>query len=203
MQNLLQPNINDLVSFSSGQVPELLKKMESYLGVALSLRSSTGEVVCKTDYFNGPCSIIRATSLGRERCRKTYHNIEKRLFQRKTPFVNVCYAGFLIFVAPLNFRGEMIGFLIGSQILPHDPNQKLDLVSFFANTCETLGINANETFYRSFAKVKTLSPDMQRISFLQYLEIISNNFIKMAFADKTWEEFLKEMKINIPHFGDF
>lgn len=197
------PNVNTRVSFSSGHIPELLKKLEQFLGVALSLRSTTGEVVCKTDYFNGPCSIIRGTERGRIRCRKTYKNIEDRLLRRKKPFVNVCYAGFLIFAVPLEFRGEMVGTLLGSQILPLERDQSFSLEALFGHTAAAVGLTRTEEFYRTFDRVRTLRPDLQRITFLQYLEEIGENFISMAFADKTWEMFLKEMQVSTPQFGRF
>lgn len=197
------PNINSKVSFSSGHIPELLKKMEGFLGVALSLRSTTGEVVCKTDYFNGPCSMIRGTERGCSRCRKTYKNIEDRLLRRKKPFVNVCYAGFLIFAVPLEFRGEMVGTLLGSQILPIERDPYFSLESLFGHTAMAVGLTNTEEFYKTFERVKTLRPDLQRINFLQYLEEIGEHFISMAFAEKTWDIFLKEMKSITPQFGRF
>ena len=203
MPNNNLPNINSQVTFASGHVAEILKKLESYLGVALSLRSNSGETVCKTDYFNGPCSIIRATDRGRERCRKTYKNIEDRLLRRKVPFVNVCYAGFLIFAVPLEFQGEMIGTLLGSQILPFEKSQTIPIESFFSHTCAALNLKATDEFYKSFEKVKSLRPDFQRVTFLQYLNNIGQHFISLSFAEKSWEEFLKEIKDQTPQFGRY
>lgn len=194
-------NVNSTVTFGSGHIPELLKQLSNFLGVALSLRSSSGEVVCKTDYFYGPCSIIRGTDRGRARCRKTYKNIEDRLLRRKKPFVNVCYAGFLIFAVPLEFRGEMVGTLLGSQILPVEPSKEIDLEALFGHTAAALNLKNTEEFYRSFAKVKSLKPDLQRLTFMQYLEEIGQHFISMAFAEKSWELFLKEIRTSTPRFG--
>ncbi len=196
-----QKNVNSTVHFAHGHIPEILKKLERFLGVALSLRSTTGEVVCKTDYFYGPCSIIRGTERGRQRCRKTYRNIEDRLLRRKTPFVNVCYAGFLIFAVPLELRGEMVGTLLGSQILPIEKDKNFDIEALFGHTCAALNLTNTDEFYRSFARVRTLKPDLQRITFLQYLEEIGRHFVSMAFADKSWELFLKEIQQETPQFG--
>ncbi|PKL47167.1 MAG: hypothetical protein CVV42_13930 [Candidatus Riflebacteria bacterium HGW-Riflebacteria-2] len=196
-------NVNSTVSFASGHIPEILKKLEQFLGVALSLRSTSGEVVCKTDYFYGPCSIIRGTDRGRIRCRKTYRNIEDRLLRRKVPFVNICYAGFLIFAVPLEFRGEMVGTLFGSQILPIEKDRNFDLEALFGHTAAALSMRDTEEFYKSFSRVKTLKPDLQRITFLQYLEEIGQHFISMAYAGKSWELFLKEIKAETPQFGRF
>lgn len=190
-----------MVSFSSDHVSTILRKLESYLGVALSLRSSSGQVVCKTNYFNGPCSVIRGTERGKLRCRKAYKNIEDRLLRRKVPFVNVCYAGFLIFAVPLNFRGEMIGTLFGSQVLPIRNEYGFDVKMFFEHTVLALQIKDVNSFYASFEKVKKFTPSLQRMTFLQYLTEIGQNFTEMAFANKSWEEFLKEVKTETPNFG--
>ena len=74
-EKLDENTVNAKVIFSSGRVAELLRKLEKYLNISLSLRSSTGEVVCKTNYFNGPCNYIRGTAIGNKRCRKVYANI--------------------------------------------------------------------------------------------------------------------------------
>jgi len=197
------PNVNVSVEFTHGQVPDLLRKMEQFLGVALSLRSNTGEVVVKTDYFFGPCSIIRGTERGCTRCRKTYRNIEDRLLRRKVPLVNICYAGFLVFAVPLGFRGEMVGTLLGSQILPMRMNDNSELDTFFGHTLLALGISDHESFYRSFSRVKAMDPDFQRISFMQFLEMIGHNFTQMAFAGEAWPQFLRRLRKELPSFGRF
>lgn len=192
------PNINFSVTFSQGQVPEILSRLERYLNIPLSLRSSTGETVIKTDYFYGPCSIIRATETGRVRCRKTYAGIEDKLFRRKVPFVSFCYCGFLVFAVPLEFRGEMIGTLIGSQILPMAfPNPK-DLETNFGAVVPALNIQDKHSFFLSFFQLRYLKPDLERVSFLDFLEKIGENFIQMALAGKKWSAFLREMKTEYP-----
>ena len=164
-------NINSTVIFSEGQVAEQLRRLERFLGIPLSLRSTTGDVVVKTDYFFGPCSIIRGTEVGRVRCRKTYKNIEDHLlFNRKVPFVNVCYAGFLIFSVPLEFQGEMIGTMFGAQILPVKVRNEADLKEHFGSTMSMVGIRDSASFLTSFANAKHLEPDLQRNAFLDFLK---------------------------------
>jgi hypothetical protein len=197
------PNVNRSVHFSSGQVPTILRRMERFLGIPLSLRSITGEVVAKTDYFSGPCSLIRGTDLGRLRCRNTYHSIEEKLLRRKVPIVTFCYAGFLVFAVPLNFRGEMLGTLIGSQILPLDLPRRRDLVAHFEGTLKGLKIEQPGEFYHSFTQVRAIRPDFHRVSFLAFLDQLGENFIKMAFAEKTWGRFYKEMLDAFPKIEIF
>ena len=99
-EELPENTVNSKVKFSIGRVAELLRKMEKLMGIPLSLRSTSGEVVCKTDYFYGPCSFIRGTEKGCVRCRKVYKRIENRVIKRKVPYVCLCYCGFLIFAVP-------------------------------------------------------------------------------------------------------
>ena len=202
MNSKIDLNVNSTVTFQHGQVPHLLQKFEQLSGIALSLRSSTGEVVVKTDYFHGPCSIIRGTERGRQRCRRTYKNIEDRLLRRKVPFVNVCYAGFLVFAAPIGFRGEMVGTLLGSQILPQQLSSRFETEVFFDHILAAVGIKDPENFYRSFQKVRYLRPDFQRETFMEFLEKLADNFARMAFSGKTWPEFFREMKKEFRTFGN-
>ncbi|HNW36481.1 MAG TPA: PocR ligand-binding domain-containing protein [Candidatus Ozemobacteraceae bacterium] len=191
-------NVNQTVTFATGQIPALLKKFESFYGVPLSLRSTTGETVVKTDYFYGPCSMIRGTDRGRQRCKRSYQNVEERLLRRKVPFVNICYAGFLVFAIPLEFRGEMVGTLLGSQILPMDLHSRSDFVMHFEHTIMALGLHDHETFYKSFACVRSFRPDFERVALLNYLDQIGKHFITMAFTGKTWAEAYREIQHDMP-----
>lgn len=197
-------SVNSQVIFSQSKVANLLRRMEQYLGIPLSIRSTTGEVVCKTDYFSGPCSFIRGTRTGCERCRKVYRNIEKKIMRRKVPFVCLCYSGFLIFAIPLEFRGEMVGTLFGSQILPVSNDGS---VSEFRQQLEAsakeLSPEEKAKFYDSFDKIKTLDSNSQRVKFLNYMSEIGRHFVEMAIADKPWNVFLKEMESSSPEFGVF
>lgn len=203
-EDVADTNVNAKVNFSSGKVAQILRKLEKFLGIPLSLRSTTGEVVCKTDYFYGPCSYIRGTEIGCKRCRKVYANIERKILRRKVSYVCLCYCGFLIFAVPLEFRGEMVGILMGSQILSGADNA-FDLViqTKFANKAKELGLNDNKEFFNSFDKIKFLKEDSQRMKFLSYIEEIGKHFVDMAVSGKTWKAFLREIKAKKPEFGIF
>jgi len=187
-------NVNQTVTFATGQLPALLKRFERFYGVPLSLRSTTGETVVKTDYFYGPCSMLRGTERGRHRCKRSYKNVEDRLLRRKVPFVNICYAGFLVFAIPLEFRGEMVGTLLGSQILPMDLRSRSDLAMHFEHTIMALGLHDHEAFYKSFERVRAFRPDFERVSLLNFLDQIGKHFISMAFTGKTWAVAYREMQ---------
>lgn len=184
-----------------GHITDLFKSFERFMHIPLSLRSNSGEVVCKTDYFYGPCSFIRNTPRGRIRCRRTYKNIEDRLLRRKTPFVNVCYAGFLIFAAPLEFRGEMIGTLLGSQILPVEMKGIDDLKAFFDHIVTALDLSRSESFFESFKTVRYLRPDFERIAFMEFLRKIADNFMRLAMAETTWPMISKELHRELKTWG--
>jgi ligand-binding sensor protein len=203
-ENITDTTVNSKVNFSSGKVAQILRKLEKFLGIPLSLRSTTGEVVCKTDYFYGPCSYIRGTEIGCKRCRKVYANIERKILRRKVSYVCLCYCGFLIFAVPLEFRGEMVGILIGSQILSEADNAyDLVLQTKFANKAKELGLNDNKDFFNSFDKIKFLKEDSQKMKFLSYIEEIGKHFVEMAVSGETWKTFLREIKSKKPEFGVF
>ncbi|MFZ2958106.1 MAG: PocR ligand-binding domain-containing protein [Candidatus Ozemobacteraceae bacterium] len=193
------PNVNTSVTFAQGQVPDIMRRLEEFIGVPLSLRSSTGEVVCKTDYFCGPCSILRGTESGRTRCRRTYANIEEKLLRRKIPFVNICWAGFLIFAVPIELQGEMIGTIFGAQIMPRETSGQEELEKGFASVATSVGISDTGPFIRSFKKVRSLEPDFQRVSFLEFLRKLGENFSEMAFSEKTWPLFYRDIKDDLKH----
>lgn len=202
--NQKQTNVNSKVVFSQGQVGALLRKLEDFLDIPLSFRSTTGEVVCKTDYFYGPCSFIRGTEEGCQKCRKVYKNIESKILRRKVPFVCLCYCGFLIFAVPVEFRGEMLGILFGSQIIPTSGGGSISAFRIqFDSSAKELGIEMTDDFCDSFDKIKTLDTNKQRLKFLSYMEEIGRHFAEMAIADKPWSQFLKEVKSKAPEFGKF
>ena len=105
--------------------------------------------------------------------------------RRKVPFVCLCYCGFLIFAVPLEFRGEMLGILFGSQILPVSNNGTIsDFRKQFEESAKEYGLDTSDEFYDSFNKLKTLDSDKQRNKFLKYLEEIGHHFVEMAVTDK-------------------
>jgi hypothetical protein len=95
----------------------------------------------------------------------------------------------------------MIGTLLGSQILPFEKSEHITLEALFGHTAIAVGLKDTEEFYKTFSRVRALRPDLQRITFLQYLEEIGKHFVSMAFADKSWEVFLKEVQTETPNFG--
>ena len=198
MTDQRDPTINESVDFSTGQVAGILRRIEGFLGIPLSFRSSTGDTVVKTDYFYGPCSIIRGTCTGRTRCRKVYAQIEEKLLRRKVATVSFCYAGFLVFAVPLNFRGEMIGTLLGSQILPLDYLRAGEIETQFGPIARSLGVRDLPFFAQSFQRVRHLDPDFERVSFLLFLEKLGEHFIDMAFSHKIWARFYREMVADFP-----
>lgn len=203
-EELPENTVNSKVKFSAGRVAELLRKMEKLLGIPLSLRSSTGEVVCKTDYFYGPCSFLRGTEIGCTRCRKVYKSIETKVLRRKVSYVCMCYCGFLIFAVPLEFRGEMLGILIGSQILPVSENKDIsEYYNNLKNKAKELGLIKTDEYEKSFDKIKTLDANKQRTQFLSYIEEIAKHFVEIAVAEKPWNVLLKEIKTKVPDFGKF
>ncbi len=196
------PNVNRMVKFAEGQVASILARMQEYLGISLSFRSNTGQVVVKTDYFNGPCCVIRGAQIGMQRCRRTYHMIEEKLLRRKVPMVTVCYAGFLVFAVPLELRGEMIGSLLGSQILPVRLSSEAERRAYSLHLITSLGIEDETAFLKSYDRVRYLEPDFGRVTFLDFLAHLGDHFTQLAFTGKSWPEFLKEIKKDL-HANSF
>ena len=105
---------------------------------------------------------------------------------------------------PLEFRGEMVGILIGSQIIPISPKHNLEsFKNSFKENFSNLNLNSNENFIKSFKEIKTLDDEKQRLKFLSYIVEIGRNFVEMAAAEKTWVSFLKDIKKKEPEFGSF
>ncbi len=204
IEKLPENTVNSKVNFSTGRVANILRKLEKFLGIPLSLRSTTGEVVCKTDYFYGPCSFIRGSELGCKRCRKVYKTIENKVLKRKVPYVCVCYCGFLIYAVPLELRSEMVGILIASQIIPITSKEDSDkFKNKLLGQSKSFDLSENKDYIESFDKIKTLDQDTQRIKFLSYMEEIAHHFVEMALSEKPWNIFLKEIKMKKKDFGKF
>lgn len=197
------PNINKVVTFAKGHLAEVFKNIELNTQIPLAFRSTTGEVVVKTDYFNGPCSIIRGTDLGKKNCRNTYRNIEQQTLVSKSVEMTVCYAGFVIISSPALIRDEIVGTILASQILPLSFLNEVSREFFYSNLLLSLGINNTmySQFFSTFNKVKYINLSLDQEKFTKFFQVLGTNFESLALSSKSWILIKNELLTKYPELA--
>jgi len=113
-----EKTIEDLELLDLFDIIELKRINESFAdacGVASTLVEKTGEPITPPANHSSVCTIIRGTSAGRERCRRSARILGDKSVERGRPYSCACYGiGFVDASAPIVVKGRHLGnWLIG------------------------------------------------------------------------------------------
>lgn len=77
-----------------------------------------GEEFTNPSYYRPFCSnFIHASTIGDARCASCHKEFGKKAAASKRPYIATCHAGLIDFAAPVLIEGELIGTILGGQIL--------------------------------------------------------------------------------------
>lgn len=83
-----------------------------------------GKEITKPSYYRPFCSdYIHSNSIGDNRCAKCHSDFGNRSAKMGKPFIGKCHAGLIDFSAPIIIQGELLGTVLGGQILDREPNE--------------------------------------------------------------------------------
>lgn len=163
----------------------LLQKFESAFsemtGLACIITDADGRPVTTGTNYTALCGVyIRNSSIGRERCAECVRNGVKLALDNGSSCPYTCHGGLIDFAAPLMAGDQLIGSIIGGQVLTGKPDTDV-----IVNAANTLGISVND-YIELLKKVPVMPvPVIQKCAkFLyQIADIISNlsyhNYVAM------------------------
>ena len=77
-----------------------------------------GEEFTNPSYYRPFCAnFIHTSAVGDARCAACHREFGKKAAASKRPYIGACHAGFIDFSAPILIEGELIGTVLGGQIL--------------------------------------------------------------------------------------
>ncbi len=136
----------------------------------------------------GYCRWITQTSIGKSRCIKTYEKIEAKLERRQTPFVTMCYAGFLIFAVPILIDSKIIGTLFTHQLFPAPIISTSESDEKFLFLNKQLNMSLDDNLKKSFAKINWITPCKPRHMLLNYMKTIADMLLNTKTDDQSLEK---------------
>ena len=85
----------------------------------------TGQEITKPSHYRPFCSdYIHSNSIGDRRCAKCHSDFGIEAAKLGTPYIGKCHAGLIDFSTPIIIQGELLGTVLGGQILEKEPEEE-------------------------------------------------------------------------------
>lgn len=107
----------------------LLQNFQDNFAVGMNCASVTvdrkGNPITKPSSYTRFCiDFIHKTSMGDSRCAESHNRMGLEAARTGRPYVGKCHAGLIDFAAPVIVNGELIGTVLGGQILAEQPQEE-------------------------------------------------------------------------------
>lgn len=115
--------ISDIVDIS------LLQKFQDNFAIGMNCASVTvdrdGTPITKPSSYTKFCAgFVHKSRIGDERCAVSHNRMGQNAARTGRPFVGPCHAGLIDFAAPVIINNELIGTVLGGQILSEKPREE-------------------------------------------------------------------------------
>lgn len=116
--------ISDIVNIS------LLQKFQDNFAIGMNCASVTvdreGTPITKPSSYTRFCDgFVHKSKIGDGRCAISHNRMGEQAARTGRPFVGPCHAGLIDFAAPIIINHELIGTVLGGQILSQKPKEEL------------------------------------------------------------------------------
>lgn len=120
--NMKTLEIEDIVDVS------LLQKFQDNFAVGMNCASVTvnrnGQPITRPSSYTRFCTdFIHHSAIGDRRCAESHNRMGQEAARTGRPYVGACHAGLIDFAAPIIVNGELLGTVLGGQILLEPPKQ--------------------------------------------------------------------------------
>lgn len=145
----------ELKHLELGDIVDLsfLQKFQDDFAKSMNIASVTvdrnGTPLTKPSRYTNICAnLTQSTGLGKSRCAECHSKAGEEALRTKKPYIYKCHSGLIDFAAPIIVEGELVGTILGGQILFDTPNE-----AEFKNTANELGLNG-DSYYAAANQVK-------------------------------------------------
>lgn len=120
--NMKALEIEDIVDIS------LLQKFQDNFAVGVNCASVTvnrsGQPITKPSSYTRFCTdFVHRSSVGDRRCAESHNRMGEEAARTGRPYVGTCHAGLIDFAAPIIVNGELLGTVLGGQVLSAPPKE--------------------------------------------------------------------------------
>lgn len=150
MVKILENNQLDLSVLEVSDIIDvnLLQKFQDNFAIAMNCAAITvdrnGDTITKESSYTKFCSrLVQSTSIGNSRCGSSHSKMGEEAAKNKRPYIGRCHAGLIDFAAPIIIEGELIGTVLGGQVLDSNPQHDNYIrIAKEINVDENLLVNA-------------------------------------------------------------
>lgn len=161
---------------------KILSNWASATGLAVVAAGSDGKYISRFYNFTDFCSkYTRGSKEGCARCEKC---------DREGQGVYHCHAGLTEFRIPLVVDGQTLGFVIGGQILPKNPDEEK-----FRKVARDIGVD-EEQYIEALHKVNS-RPDAVTKASAELLGATLNNFLNAEYSKNRSGRFIEQLSKNV------
>ena len=143
---LLENNELDMKSLEIKDIIDigLLQKFQDDFAFAMNCASVTvdidGTPVTEPSCYTKFCDrLIHSTKKGDDRCAASHKRMGEEAAKSGKPFVGFCHAGLIDFAAPIIVEGQLVGTVLGGQMLSEPPKDE-----GFIKTAREIDVNPTD-----------------------------------------------------------
>lgn len=190
---LLQDGTIDMKVLEIGDIVDIsmLQKFQDNFAIGMDCASVTvdrdGTPVTKPSSYTRFCDgFIHMTKIGDDRCAESHNRMGEQAARTGRPFVGPCHAGLIDFAAPIIINNELIGTVLGGQILSDKPKD-----DNYRKVAQEIGVNEDD-LVDAVNKVKIA--DMKNISAAaEVLFIVVNSLAEKGYTRIKLEALAKQL----------
>lgn len=176
----------------------LLQKFQDNFAVGVNCASVTvnrnGQPITRPSSYTRFCTeFIHRSAIGDRRCAESHNRMGQEAASTGRPYVGTCHAGLIDFAAPIIVNGELLGTVLGGQILSEPPKQDA-----FRSVAKEIGVLDEEGLTNAANEVKIA--DMENIRaaaevlFIVVTALAQNGFTRLqleSMAQKLASKFVE------------
>ncbi|SHJ18125.1 PocR ligand-binding domain-containing protein [Lutispora thermophila] len=167
--NLTNIKLQDVIDI------DFLQKFQDDFATAIGLASVTvdtnGIPVTNPSRYTRFCNYVHSTKIGDNRCAESHRKGGEEAARLGKPVTYECHAGLIDFAAPIMLEGQLIGTILGGQVLENFQNE--DKYKQIASE-----INVDEAAFVSAAKEIRLMSNEEILAAAEVLYFVANSMAK-------------------------
>jgi len=157
----------------------LLQTFQDNFATGMNIASVTvdkdGSPVTKPSSYTSFCiNFTHSTKVGDDRCALSHKKGGEEAARLKKPYIYTCHAGLIDFAAPILIEDQLIGTILGGQILTSTPEE-----SKYRKTANEIGVN--EDRYVDAVKKISVTNEKNITASAEVLYIVANALSKAGY----------------------
>jgi ligand-binding sensor protein len=158
---------------------KMLQTFQDNFAIGMNIASVTvdknGTPVTNPSSYTSFCiDFTHSTKKGDDRCAESHKKAGEEAAKTGRPYVFTCHAGLIDFAAPISVDGQLIGTILGGQILTSDPVEEK-----YRKTAEEIGVDPES--YVAAVKNVYMTKEKNVQAAAEVLFIVANTLSKTGF----------------------